>query len=232
MIAVDMLPSDTTMGFADIVLAAAAPTESSGTFTNLEGRVSVMEQKVTAAGTSRPDWMLGAEIALRLGADLGVDSPAAIRAELAAVSAVHGDLTEEALDAGRVEGVLISGAGDITVPAAPSGGGPANDAYSLRLVTTRRMYDDGVALRHSPASAGLARAIQVRLNPVDFDKIGVERGTVVKIESGRGHLLAPVEADAGVPVGTAAVPFSVDGWAVNSLIDGSTAVTDVRVERP
>ncbi len=231
-IAVEMLPNDTAVRFADIVLAAAAPTESSGTFTNLEGRVSVCEQKVTPVGTSRPDWMIAAEIALRLGADLGVDSPAAIRAELAAVSAVHGGLTEEALDASRVDGLLISGSGDIELPAAPDASGPANDAYSLRLVATRKMYDDGVTLRHSPASAGLARSIQVRLNPVDFDKLGVERGTVVKVESGRGHLLAPVASDAGVPAGSAAIPFSVDGWAANSLIDASAAVTDVRVERP
>ncbi|MDW3220126.1 MAG: NADH-quinone oxidoreductase subunit NuoG [Acidimicrobiales bacterium] len=231
-ISVDMLPSDSTTRFADVVLAAAAPTESSGTFTNLEGRVSVMEQKVTPAGTSRPDWMIAAELALRLGADLGVDSPASIRAELAAVSAVHGDLTADALDEGRIEGVLIAGSGDIALPAPAADGGPANDAYSLRLVTTRRMYDDGVALRHSPASAGLARSIQIRLNPVDFDKIGVERGTVVKLESERGHLLAPVEPDAGVPAGTAAVPFSVDGWSANSMIDGAATVTDVRVERP
>ena len=230
--AVEMLPNGSASRFADVVLAAAAPTESSGTFTNLEGRISVCEQKVTPAGTSRPDWMIAAEIALRLGHDLGFDSPAAIRAELAAVSAVHGELTEAALDAGRVDGVLVTGAGDIAAPPAPAGGSPANDAYSLRLVATRKMYDDGVMLRHSPASAGLARSIQVRLNPVDFDKLGVESGTVVKVESARGHLLAPVTADAGVPVGSAAIPFSVDGWAANSLIDASAAVTDVRVERP
>jgi NADH-quinone oxidoreductase subunit G len=231
-ISVDLLPNDSATSYADVILAAAAPTESSGTFTNLEGRVSVMEQKVTPAGTSRPDWMIAAEIALRLGADLGVDSPEAIRAELAAVSTVHADLTEEALDAGRVDGVLISGRGDISAPDAAAANGPSNDAYSLRLVAARRMYDDGVALRHSPASAGLARSIQVRLNPVDFDKIGVESGTVVKIESSRGHLLAPVASDAGVPVGSAAIPFTVDGWAANTLIDSSSVVTDVRVERP
>jgi NADH-quinone oxidoreductase subunit G len=231
-ISVDLLPNDSTTSYADVILAAAAPTESSGTFTNLEGRVSVMEQKVTPAGTSRPDWMIAAEIAMRLGADLGVDSPETIRAELAAVSVVHAGLTEEALDTGRVDGVLISGNGDIGAPDAAAVNGPSNDAYSLRLVAARRMYDDGVALRHSPASAGLARSIQVRLNPVDFDKIGVESGTVVKIESSRGHLLAPVASDAGVPVGSAAIPFTVDGWAANTLIDSSTVVTDVRVERP
>jgi NADH-quinone oxidoreductase subunit G len=231
-VSVEMLPNDSATRHADVVLAAAAPTESSGTFTNLEGRVSLCEQKVTPVGTARPDWMIAAEIALRLGADLGVDSPEAIRAELAGVSAVHGGLTEAALDEGRVDGVLITGSGDLTAPAAPAGGSPANDAYSLRLVATRRMYDDGVALRHSPASAGLARSIQVRLNPVDFDKLGVESGTVVKVESSRGHLLAPVVADAGVPAGSAAIPFSVDGWAANTLIDSSAAVTEVRVERP
>jgi predicted molibdopterin-dependent oxidoreductase YjgC len=226
-----MLPNGSSEGYADVVLAAAAPTESSGTFTNLEGRISVCEQKVTAAGTSRPDWMIAAEIALRLGTDLGVGSPEEIRAELAAVSTVHGGLTEEALAEHRVDGLLIPGAGDITVPAADAPS-PANDAYSLRLVATRRMYDDGVMLRHSPASASLARSIQVRLNPVDFDKLGVDEGTVVKVESSRGHLLAPVAADAGVPTGSAAIPFSVDGWAANTLIDHATAVTDVRVERP
>jgi NADH-quinone oxidoreductase subunit G len=231
-IAVDMLPSDTTAGFSDVVLAAAGPTESSGTFTNLEGRVSVCEQKVTPAGTSRPDWMIAAEIAMRLGSDLGLDSPEAIRAELAAVSAVHGGLTEEALAATRVEGLLISGNGDIARPSGSVGGGPANDAYSLRLVATRRMYDDGVALRHSPASAGLARSIEARLNPVDFDKLGVKRGTIVKIESSRGHLLAPVASDPGVPAGTAAIPFSVPGWGANVLVDSADVVTDVRVERP
>jgi NADH-quinone oxidoreductase subunit G len=231
-IAVDMLASDSTMGFADVVLAASAPTESSGTFTNLEGRVSVMEQKVTPAGTSRPDWMIAAEIALRLGSDLRVDSPESIRAELASVSAVHGELTEEALAEGRIEGVLIPGSGDIELPAAPAGDGPANDAYSLRLVATRKMYDGGVALRNSPASSGLAAAIKVRVNPVDFEKLGVEAQALVKIVSGRGELLAPVEADAGVPTGTAAIPYSVDGWVANLLIDAAAPVTDVRVERP
>ncbi len=231
-IAVDILPNDSTMRFADVVLAAAAPTETSGTFTNLEGRISVCEQKVTPAGTSRPDWMIAAEIARRLGTDLGLDSPGAIRAEFAAVSPVHAGLDEQTLAAGRIDGVLIRGNGDIVVPPPSADTGPANDAYSLRLVASRRMYDDGVALRHSPVGVGLARSIEVRLNPADFDKLGVEAGSVVKIESGQGHLLAPVAADAGVPAGTAAIPFSVPGWSANVLVDGSALVTDVRVERP
>ncbi|MEZ5166266.1 MAG: molybdopterin-dependent oxidoreductase [Acidimicrobiales bacterium] len=231
-VAVDMLPNDTLTTYADVVLAAAGPTEVEGTFTNLEGRVSVCEQKVTPAGTSRPDWTIAAELGLRLGSDLGFDSPEAIRAELATCSPVHASLTEAALLDGRIDGVVLAGAGDLRAPEADGANGPANDAYSLRLVATRRMYDDGVALRHSASSAALARAVDVRLNPVDFDKLGVEPGTVMKVESSRGHFLAPARSDAGVPVGSAVVPHSVPGWAANVLIDSASPVTDVRVERP
>ena len=39
---------------ADVVLAAAAYGEKSGTTTNIEGRVSTVSEKVTPRGTSRP----------------------------------------------------------------------------------------------------------------------------------------------------------------------------------
>ena len=230
-IAVDIVRNDSIDLAADIVLAAAGPTEGAGTFTNLEGRVSVCEQKVTPPGTARADWMIAAELAARLDTDLGVDSPEAIRAELARVSAAHADLDEAALAEGRIDGVLISGNGDIAAPVAGSSAPPSNDAYSLRLIATRTMYDDGVALRHSPSSRGLARSFDVRLNPGDFDKLGIEAGTIVKIESARGHLLAPALADGGVPAGSAAIPWLAPGSPANSLIDASAPVTDVRVER-
>ena len=230
-IAVDLLPNDTITAVADVILAAAGPTESSGTFTNLEGRVSVCGQIVTAAGISRPDWMIAAEIAARLGADLGVDSPAAIRAELASVSEIHAPLTEAALEDSPVDGVLLNGNGDIAPPGPSGATSPVNDRYSLRLLTTRRMYDDGTALRHSPASSGHAAPLKLRLNPVDFDKIGVQTDTVVRVESARGHLDMPVQVDAGVPVGSAAVSWRTSGADCRPLIDASAMVTDVRVER-
>ena len=230
-IAVDLLANDSINAEADVVLAAAAPTESSGTFTNLEGRVSVVGQIVTAAGISRPDWMIAAEIAARLGHDLGVDSPAAVRAELASVSEIHAPLGTAALDDSQVEGVLLEGSGDVGPPEPSGSPSPVNDRYSLRLLVARRMYDDGTALRHSPASSGLGPSLELRLNPVDFDKIGVEAGTVVRVTSARGHLDMPVRADAGVPVGSAAVPWGTPGADVRPLIDAEAMVTDVRVER-
>ena len=229
-IAIETLANASTTGYADVVLPAAAPTESAGTFTNLEGRVSVSAQKVTPPGTARADWQIAAEIADRLGGDLGVDSVESIRAEMAAVSDVHAALTEEALAADPVDGVLLAG-GSVPPPTASESLAPTNDAYSLRLVATRRMYDNGTMVQACPASAGLAAAVQVRLHPSDFAKLGVEAGTLVKIVSGKGELMAPIAVDPGVPMGSAVVPANAPDANANRLIDVTTPVTDVRVER-
>jgi len=230
-IAVDLLVNDSIAAAADIVLAASGPAETHGTFTNLEGRVSICRQRVTPAGTARADWMIASEISRRLGTDLGFDSVESIRSEIAAVSPLHSGVSEKALEDSIVDGILISGTGDLTLPTANGAAPDAHDAYSLRLVASRSMYDDGVALRHSPSSRGLARSVTLRVNPSDFAKIGVDRATVVKAESAVGKLLIPVEPDPGIPEGTAMLPWASPGSPANSLIDASSTVTDVRVER-
>ena len=65
-VAVDLFMNDSATLAADIVLPAAGPTECDGTFTNLEGRISLMSRKVTPPGTSRPDWMIAADLAERI----------------------------------------------------------------------------------------------------------------------------------------------------------------------
>jgi predicted molibdopterin-dependent oxidoreductase YjgC len=66
LIAVDLLVN-ASAARADVVLAAAGPTEVNGTFTNLEGRVSPLTQKVTPPGTARADWIIAADLAAQLG---------------------------------------------------------------------------------------------------------------------------------------------------------------------
>jgi NADH-quinone oxidoreductase subunit G len=212
---------------ADVVLAAAGPTEVDGTFTNLEGRVSAVRQKVTPPGTARPDWMIAVEIAYRLGTDLGLESPAQIRAEIVAVSPIHAALATEAFE-GR-EGVLVTG-GDVQPTAAPTPL-PAADAYSLRLVATRSMYDLGTFLQHSASSAHLAPGTVLRLNPADFAGLGVDAGTEVTVSSPRASLRTNVMPDAGVPRGSAAMLVNQPEVDALALVDAGASVTDVRVER-
>ena len=76
-IAVDTVLTDSSRR-ADVVLAAAAFGEKSGTTTNLEGRVTTVGQKVTVTGTARPDWMIAAQLAARLGHDDVADELASL----------------------------------------------------------------------------------------------------------------------------------------------------------
>src|SRR5690606_2047182 len=102
-IAVDTLPNPSVRQ-ADVVLPAAGYAETDGTTTNLEGRVSRLAQKVTPPGTARADWVIAAELAYRLGDDLGLESLDDIFAELARVAPSHRGLTLEHVG---IDGVVV-----------------------------------------------------------------------------------------------------------------------------
>ncbi|HUR18775.1 MAG TPA: NADH-quinone oxidoreductase subunit NuoG [Acidimicrobiales bacterium] len=76
-------------GQADVVLPAAAFAERAGTTTNLEGRITRLGQKIVPPGVAWPDWMIAAELAFRLGADLGVESLEEIWQEIERVAPSH-----------------------------------------------------------------------------------------------------------------------------------------------
>ncbi|HEX4867221.1 MAG TPA: NADH-quinone oxidoreductase subunit NuoG [Acidimicrobiales bacterium] len=301
---------------ADVVLAAAGYAEVDGTTTNLEGRVSTVTRKITPPGTARADWMIAAELARLLGADLGLASAEEILAEIEATAPSHAGLTPELLRSHAArDGVLVplsvdepapapeevsstegaapsgpaqegesdsgvtEGAAEAAVaaeaaddsgdrqaaeadattaqaadavgdapeePAAPtaptrpvlvtfSGGAstaaPAPDAYSLRLVATRKLYDLGTAVQHSPSLAGLVTENAVHLHPHDFDRLGIDAGATVTLTAAAGSIQLPAVPDAHVPRGSAAVLAFQGSPAVGQLISAGTAVTDVRVER-
>ncbi len=269
---------------ADVVLAAAGFAEVEGTTTNVEGRISAVHQRVTPPGTAQADWILAAELAFQLGADLGLESVADIQAELERVSGVHAGLVAALAD-GRLdaEGVVFPDAGvaaDLTEAepeaegfplseegstggtedeavesdeqdgpgeqAGPPGAGgppptvafvpgpavepPAHDAYSLRLVSTRKLYDEGTTVQRSPLLAGQAPGTALRVNPYDFERVGVEAGGRVRVVSSRGSVTAQLVADAGVPRGVASITFNQPGVRAADLVDSAQLVTDVRVE--
>ncbi|MDP1819559.1 MAG: molybdopterin dinucleotide binding domain-containing protein, partial [Acidimicrobiales bacterium] len=106
---------------------------------------------------------------------------------------------------------------------------PAVDAYSLRLVATRKMYDLGTSVQRSPSLAGLAPGASLRLHPYDFDRVGVPAGTTVTVSSPKGSVSLPVFVDEGVARGAAAVYVNQPGAQASVLIDATATVNDVRV---
>ena len=107
---------------------------------------------------------------------------------------------------------------------------PAIDAYALRLVSGRTLYDSGVTVQRSPSLAPLARAGRMRANPYDLDRLGVTTGGQVRVTSSRASMVVDVAADPGVPRGSVSITFNQPGEGAADLIDATTPITDVRVE--
>jgi NADH-quinone oxidoreductase subunit G len=226
-VAVDTFVNDSGRQ-ADVVLPAAAFGERAGTTTNLEGRITALSQKVTPRGHAHADWIIASDLGHRLGHDLGVESLAQIRAEIAEVSAVHSTLTEELLRKQR-DGVVVAGT-TVALPAVSSAEAPPPNAYDFRLVVSRKLYDSGVTVAQSRALAGFAPGGKLYLHPLDVDRLGVGEGGLVKISTPRTSLSAPVVASEAVPRGSAWMAFNQSDVGVGALIDAAAAVIDVRVE--
>lgn len=221
---------------ADIVLPAAAFGEVDGTHTNLEGRISPLRQMVTPPGTARPDWMIAAEIAQRLGADMGFGSVDDITDEIAAVSPLHTGVTAAAVRA-ATDGLAVPLNED---PARPTRFvwtdlGPAAepvpyDSYSYRLVIDRKMYDQGTQTSHCPSLAPLADPGAVRISSHEARRLGVADNSRVRLSSKRASIECSVSIDDQVARGTAAVAHNRAGVDARSLVDIGELVTDVRIE--
>jgi NADH-quinone oxidoreductase subunit G len=243
---------------ADVILPAATYAERRGSTTNLEGRVSLLGQKVTPPGVAWPDWMIASELAVRLGGDLGFDSIESIWSEIEHLAPSHaglslgvlGDRTHrdgvvapfmpgvptQAVD-GEEQGADATGAPEATRPstltfAAPDGAGetPALDSYSLRLVASRKLYDNATSVRLSPSLAGLAPKVSLRVNPYDLDRLGLTTGGRVRLTAPKATMVLEVVADPGVPKGSASLPFNLPTEPAGDLIDGTLPVNDVRIE--
>ncbi|HXR54543.1 MAG TPA: molybdopterin dinucleotide binding domain-containing protein, partial [Acidimicrobiales bacterium] len=113
---------------------------------------------------------------------------------------------------------------------------PPPDHYSLRLVSPRRLYDNGAAVVASPSLAELVPSAVALANPSDLARLGVGTGDMVLVSSPRGELTLVAEGDSGVPRGVLVVEFNLaesgqpPGNAAASLIDASAVVNDVRLE--
>jgi NADH-quinone oxidoreductase subunit G len=165
-------------------------------------------KKVNVVGTARPDWLIASDLAVRLGGDLGISS---LEDATAQVEAIPADATVR----------VFSTAGTVA---------PPQNGYQLRLVVTRKLYDDGVALRTSPHLAKLADGAILRLSTTDASRLGVSTGTQLKVSNAKGSLTVPAIAHDGVPKGVAQLAFNQPGISAGVLIDANALITDVTVE--
>ncbi|HEX4979333.1 MAG TPA: NADH-quinone oxidoreductase subunit NuoG [Acidimicrobiales bacterium] len=117
-------------------------------------------------------------------------------------------------------------------PTAPPVREPPPDAYALRLVGVRKLYDDGITVSVSPSLAPLVKEPVLRVHPHDLDRLGVRTGGTVRLRSKGFATTITVEADDLQPRGSAVLPINLPGIDTGSLIDVDAPVNTVGIETP
>ena len=185
---------------ADVVLpAAAVRREDAARTTNLEGRVTRVDQKVTPHGTARPDWMIAAELALQLGHDLGFGSVDEVTGAIAATVPAYAAVTAAALDADP-DGVLAVGGRTAIAPTGDAA--RSRDRSRLRLpaggqpqaVRPRRRHRD--VARRSPSWRPAPARTCTRSTSTASARPTAPRSSS---SAPRGTVVLPLVADAAVP---------------------------------
>ena len=251
-----------TAELADVVLpATAAWCETDGTVTNSERRVQRVRKAVDPPGEARDDVHILADVARRLGRDLGDPTPEALWDELRGLSPMHRGMRWDRLEAlGGIQwpcpsedhpGTPYLHARLWDQPATgrrapfsvvhPAGPFEALDAaFPLRLTTGRRLTDYNTGVQTGHFRSPLRRPETIDLCPDDARRHGLAEGDLARVTSRRGSVRAPVHIDDGLRPGLVFMAFHDPTGGTNLLtidaVDPKSGTAEfkaaaVRVER-
>ncbi|MEG3586458.1 MAG: NADH-quinone oxidoreductase subunit NuoG [Actinomycetota bacterium] len=216
--------------YADIFFPASAFIEVNGSHTNIEGRVTPIRQKVTSPGTARPDWMIAAEIANRLGHDLGIEKPEDAWGELNQNLTGQTQVNLHSI-CNSPSGQILESTGEITLEEIEEVSDTRPfDSYSLRLVLAKRMYDLGTVTQMSPSLNQFAGTSQLLVNPVDFKAMGLKNGEPVLVTAGDKDLTVLVVPNNKIPRSVALGYLNQRGEDFRTLLVKGADSIDIRID--
>ena len=221
---------------AHVVLPAAAFAEKSGTFSNTERRVQLLNQAVTSPGEAKADWQILQALAQKVGFNWQYEGTEDIFNEIVSLTPSYGGLSYERL---REEGGLQWPCPTPEHPGTPilhgekftRGKGlfskveytPAaemtDEDYPMILTTGRNLYHyhSGSMTHRSEAIEAYRPEEMAQINLEDAARMGICDGDLVKLSSRRGEVETRVEVSDIVPPGVVFMTFHYKAAAVNLL---------------
>ncbi len=219
-----------TAELADVVLPAAADwCEYEGTVTNSERRVQRVRKAIDPPGQARPDTLIIADIANRMGHDWGQPDAEEVWDELRSLSLNwHHGMSYARLEA---EGGLQWPCPTLDHPGTPlmharlwsidpAERGPAapftpvehvppvdelTADYPIRLTTVRNLDNYNSGVQTGGYASPLRRRESLRIDAEDAAALGIAEGERVRVVSRRGAVEAPVRFDPALRSGLASI---------------------------
>jgi len=225
-----------TAQLADVVFPAASFAEKTGTITNSERRVQLMQRAIEPLGECRADTEIIAALSNLMGYPMNYQEPAEIMEEIALLTPIYGGIYHDRLE--RSWGIqwpcpnrehpgtpylhkysFARGRGRF-VPAShiPPKELPDGD-YPFMLITGRTYhhYHTGGMTRASEILSREEKEAFVEINPQDAERIRVRNGQLVRLRSRRGEITVRARATKRVPEGILYTTFHFAESPVNRL---------------
>jgi len=225
-----------TARYADVVLPAASFAEKEGTFTNTDRRVQRVRKAVEPPGEAREDSWIIAQVASRLGYDMGDVSAPVVMEEIASLTPSYAGINYRRLEElGELRWPCPSpdhpGTPILHVDKFTRGKGrfspveykpPAEEPdpeYPLVLTTGRLLthYHTGSMTRRVKPLNELVPENRVWINPADAERLGVAADQEVAVESRRGAIKVKARITEKVPPGVVFIPFHFGESPANAL---------------
>ncbi|SMG67277.1 formate dehydrogenase subunit alpha [methanotrophic bacterial endosymbiont of Bathymodiolus sp.] len=227
-----------TAGFADVILPASAFYEKDGTFSNTDRRVQMGRKAVNPPGDAKQDLWILQEIANRLGCGWSYQGPEDVFNEMRQAMGSIAGMTWDRLENEDSLTYPLENLGDPGEPIIFTDGFPTksgkgrfvpasyihadempDDEYPLIFITGRQLehWHTGSMTRHSPTLDAIEPDPVVMIHPEDIQKLGVEPGEIITIESRRGKIAAYARADIGIQKGSMFMAFCYNEASANLI---------------
>jgi formate dehydrogenase (NADP+) alpha subunit len=222
---------------ADVVLPGASFAEKTGTFSNTERRVQMVNQAINPLGNAKTDGEILCELATQMGYPFNYSSSEEVMQEIAKLTPQFAGITHARLGTQGLqwpvpnadhpgtkflhEGKFSRGKGLFVPIENQLPGEPPDEKYPLLLNTGRKLSHYNVFTQSSEGLTEYSPEELAEVNPSDAKKLDISDGEVVKVASRRGELETKVKVTERVPEGMVFMTLHYAGSPTNVLTNGA-----------
>jgi len=237
----DIFETETTK-YADVILPASSFLEKTGTFTNAERRVQLVEAANDPPGSAKTDFEILTTVSRALGHEMGYETPADVMDEIADTTPRYAGIRHERLGRRGLQWPVAPDGADTPIlyehefelpggkasfaalPYKPPGDA-ADEDFPLILVTGRRLehYNAGTMTRRT-GNLTLMSSDSLEVHPDDAATLGLVAGETVTLRSRRGQIQLPVQITTRIEPGHVFTAFHFPEVRTNLLIGPSADV--------
>jgi len=225
--------------FADVVLPSCSFAEKTGTWTNTERRVQLLNKAISPPGDALADYKIIQLISNKMGYKMDYKNTEEIMDEIAKLTPIYGGISYKRL---RKEGIhwpcpsfdhpgtpilhkdkFTKGKGSFIPVSYKSPSEEPDKEYPFILTTgrIRAHYHTGTMTRRCQGLDTYVKEAFIEINPIDAEKLGIMDNEVVRVSSRRGGINIRARITDMVGEGVVFIPFHFKEAAANILTNPS-----------